>query len=300
MHYSSNHVPRGAVNNNNTHPPNTTPNTHQASILHTPAPPPTPPENAPPSPRTTLTTIITTLDTANAAGRKDLNWAAQQRALETALTMVEQQSTAVKPMLHALVLALAPAVDALRSQTARRALQLLTALLRMHPRHVEKEVEVFLPGVLRRAGEGATRGRETFLAGEADTVLCVLRDNAVHNGGCVRVMTALLGYAGHKNAAIRGCVAGHVAIMAEEGGVQALLAGGGAGHAVLTKLVATGVAFAEEGSADTRRDGKRVLVAVKRVVGVVGGPSLGALMSGLSETQQRRAAGLMVSIMGGG
>jgi hypothetical protein len=72
---------------------------------------------------------------------------------------------------HELVLAVLPAVDELRSTTARVALQLLQELPAVLGRSLERELEDMVPVLLKKAGELSTAG--AFEALQEFIILCV-------------------------------------------------------------------------------------------------------------------------------
>ncbi len=72
------------------------------------------------------------LQRANVAKRKDLDWQAQTQDLTRARCLVKHHGRLVQPQLHALVLAAAPALDALRSTTAKSAMMLFQVSFYTH------------------------------------------------------------------------------------------------------------------------------------------------------------------------
>lgn len=243
-----------------------------------------PPGTPPTSPPARMARAVAALEAANAAGRRDLDWAKQQGALEQCTALVRDHPDVVAPHVKGLVLATVPAVGALRSQTARHALALLQALLSVFPKAMEAEAEAAVGALLRRAGEGGPGQRESFLCKEADAVLETLCSGA-QAAGAAKAAAALLGYANHKHAGVRGRVAVHLVALAGGKGVAAVAPG----QVMQARLLAAGVLFAEEGAADTRRAGRALLQMLGQHVGGAWGPLLG----GLGEVQQRRASRLL-------
>lgn len=76
--------------------------------------------------------------------------------VESAVFIVDLQ--VVMAASHELVLAVLPAVDELRSTTARVALQLLQELPAVLGRSLERELEDIVPVLLKKAGELSTAG----------------------------------------------------------------------------------------------------------------------------------------------
>eukprot|EP00955_Chlamydomonas_euryale_P033054 346859-Chlamydomonas_euryale.AAC.1 len=77
------------------------------------------------SPEKALEKAQAALAAANTAGRLDIDWQAQQQALEDCRRLAKHHGEIVKADLHQLVKLVVPAVEALRSTTAKAAMILL-------------------------------------------------------------------------------------------------------------------------------------------------------------------------------
>jgi hypothetical protein len=110
--------------------------------------------------------VISKLQACNAATRKELDWQGQQDALTEARRLVAHHPEVVKSLLHEFVLAAAPAIDQLRSTTAKGSLLLFQELFVTLGRGFDREVEEVVPLLLKKAAEvstaGAREGPELF------------------------------------------------------------------------------------------------------------------------------------------
>jgi hypothetical protein len=95
---------------------------------------------------------------------------------------------------HELVLAVLPAVDELRSTTARVALQLLQELPAALGRSLERELEDIVPVLLKKAGELSTAGalNNSFCRRS----LCTKSCRVMWGGGCCTMSPTFASYQG--------------------------------------------------------------------------------------------------------
>ncbi|GFR42338.1 hypothetical protein Agub_g3246 [Astrephomene gubernaculifera] len=212
-------------------------------------------------PEKVIKEVIAKLTKANHADRKELQWHEQYEALIDARRLVRHHHEHVKNYMHEFIRAAAPAIDQLRSQTAKCALMLFQeCFCLLNPRVLERELDEIVPVLLKKAGEVSNAGRDNFLAAEADRVLAEMYRCCSES----RSTTALLSCAGHKNPYVRGKVAfhldNHLEACAGGGGGRQTLAGN---TACIERLFKAAAAFLEEGSLDTRTHGKRIIWHVK-------------------------------------
>ena len=80
----------------------------------------------------TMKDVLSSLAIANSANRKDLNWIAQYEALTNARRLIVNHSSTVLPQLHALVLAVKPALAELRSYTVKNVMMLFREMFGIH------------------------------------------------------------------------------------------------------------------------------------------------------------------------
>ncbi|WIA37680.1 hypothetical protein OEZ86_014574 [Tetradesmus obliquus] len=212
-----------------------------------------------PDPEGTLRQVIAKCQQSNTAARKELDWQGQLEALTDARRLTAHHAEVVMAASHELVLAVLPAVDELRSTTARVALQLLQELPAVLGRSLERELEDIVPVLLKKAGELSTAGRDNFLAAEADKALSAILAAASE----ARALSALLASGvSHKSPHVRCRAAAHLDEVAAAGqGLEALLRGNN--WSLLDRVFKAAAVFLQEGSLDTRTYGKRLLWAVK-------------------------------------
>ncbi|WIA17459.1 hypothetical protein OEZ85_014304 [Tetradesmus obliquus] len=212
-----------------------------------------------PDPEGTLRQVIAKCQQSNTAARKELDWQGQLDALTDARRLTAHHAEVVMAASHELVLAVLPAVEELRSTTARVALQLLQELPAVLGRSLERELEDIVPVLLKKAGELSTAGRDNFLAAEADKALSAILAAASE----ARALSALLASGvSHKSPHVRCRAAAHLDEVAAAGqGLEALLRGNN--WSLLDRVFKAAAVFLQEGSLDTRTYGKRLLWAVK-------------------------------------
>ena len=207
--------------------------------------------------KTTHRRVLAKLHECNGAARKELDWVGQTEAINDARRLVAHHAHVLAPpaALHALAAAAAPAVEQLRSCTARAAMTLFAELFAALGPRCDRELDEVAPLLIKKAGEVSTAGRDNFLGLEADRALASMR------GACgeARAAAALLGCAGARAAAARAKAAAHLAALVEAGGAARLAAGGAAGQALLERLFRAGAAFLEEAAPEARAHGRRLL-----------------------------------------
>ncbi|GLC41052.1 hypothetical protein PLESTB_000948600 [Pleodorina starrii] len=221
-----------------------------------------------PDPEKHIRLVIFRLVEANRADRKELDWQGQYEALMDARRVVKHHPEVVKAFLHEFVRAAAPAIDQLRSQTAKCALTLFQECFALLGRVMDRELDEVVPLLLKKAGEVSNAGRDNFLAAEADRALGEMYRCCSES----RCVMALLGCAGHKNPYVRGKVAFHLDNHMEAcAGLGGGLGGGGrqtpaSSNACMERLFRAAAGFLEEGSLDTRTHGKRLIWHVKALL----------------------------------
>ncbi|CAL8462185.1 g1716 [Coccomyxa elongata] len=204
-----------------------------------------------------MTAVLKSLAQANAAQRTELDWQAQNNALLKARRLVRHHPEVVVGQAMALILAVAPAVDALRSQTALNALVLLQEMVQALGHAADAGADIIVAAAAKRAGEVSTAGRSSPLSLAADhtlaTIVACLSDQ--------KVVTALLGCATHKNANVCAKVAAHLDACVQRDSLKFI------GVPVTTnKLLSIAAGYLEEGMADTRMHGKGILCGLAQVV----------------------------------
>ena len=172
---------------------------------------------------------------------------AQIEALVNIRRLVMHQSTTVLGALHAVVLSLLPAVDALRSTVSKLAMTLLSEMAREFNKNMDAELDYVVPMLLKKAGEG------TFLSLEADKVL----DAFVARLSEGRVLSALLASTRHKNPSVRGRVAHHLETCCEKASDRAFAHP--TGRELLERIFIAAVGFLDEGGVEIRTLAKRCL-----------------------------------------
>lgn len=210
------------------------------------------------SPDKAMRTVLQELISANAADRKELDWLAQYEALVLARRLITHHAATLQRDLHALVVALTPAIDGLRSLTAKTAMILVEEMAASLGRGLDAELDALIPVLLKRAGEQSTAGRENFICQVADQALMCIADSC----GEGKVSSTLLASMGHKNGAVRCKVALHVDYLLERRGASLL---GGGRPDVLDKLVSSVAILLDEGSLETRTFAKRILWSLRRL-----------------------------------
>eukprot|EP00775_Hariotina_reticulata_P004304 gene4304-4556_t len=244
-----------------------------------------------PDPEASLRQAISKCQQSNTAARKELDWQGQLEALMDARRLAAHHVEVLRTAAHELVLAALPAVEELRSTTARVALQLFQELPLVLGRSLEREVDELVPVLLKKAGELSTAGRDNFLAAEADKALSALC-SAVGEG---RATSALIAAGiGHKSPHVRCRAAAHLDEIAAGGaGLEGLVR---SNWTILDKLFKAAAAFLQEGSLDSRTYGKRLLWAVK--VALRGSRvDLERLLAGVApEAQQRRVVEVLEAL----
>ncbi|KAG1676614.1 hypothetical protein FOA52_008743 [Chlamydomonas sp. UWO 241] len=210
-------------------------------------------------PERALRSTLATLVTANNTGRKELDWQGQYEALNDVRRLTKYHPDLIRGNLHEIVVALAPALDALRSQTSRNAMVLLQEMFVTVGRALDRELEEVIPILLKRASEVSTAGRENFLTTEADKTLADMARCVSE----VRAVSALISNAGHKNPVLRQKVASNLDSVVE-GGVSVGLQGS---WGCLEKLLKATSGFLNEGALETRTHGKRIVWSLKQGIG---------------------------------
>ena len=104
----------------------------------------------PDQPASALREALDALTTASTAKPKELDWEAQYDGLLAARRLTKHHGTLVAPGLHQLVLALVPAVDALRSSVAKQATALAREMALFLPAEaLDAELEYLLPALAK-------------------------------------------------------------------------------------------------------------------------------------------------------
>ncbi|KAK9842512.1 hypothetical protein WJX81_003445 [Elliptochloris bilobata] len=225
-----------------------------------------------------MTGALAALAAANVARHAELDWRAQNDALSASRRLVARHAGPGGLPLGPLLAAAVPAVDALRSQTARAAMLLLQeAFLALGP-GADGLAEAAVGALLRRAGELGVAGRPGWLAGAADAALAA----AVCSLSEARVAGALLSGAGQRSAGARakaamhldGCLAGArgARLAAHPGALSQALGRKRVCNedilgCMLERLAAAAAGFLEEGSADARAAGRRLIWRLARLAG---------------------------------
>jgi len=186
-----------------------------ASSSHLPAADPKRPAPAPHSfSHTNRRRVLTKLQQSNTAARKELDWVGQTAALSDARRLVAHHPDALTPAaLHDLVTAATPAIDQLRSCTARGAMQLFGEMFAALGARCDRELDEIVPLLIKKAGEVSTAGRDNFLGQEADRALASM----THSCSEHRALAALLGSTGARATAARAKVAAHLDALLEGG-----------------------------------------------------------------------------------
>lgn len=215
-------------------------------------------------PESVLRASLTVMQAANTADRKQLDWQGQNEALNNCRRLIKHHPTVVAPAIAEVVAATVPAIDALRSLTAKTALVLYQELFSQLGRTADHHLGTIVPMLLKRAAEVSIAGRENFLTLEARSALVEM----CHNVSGPRAMTALMSGARHKAPNVRACAAQHLDLM-----VELACKGLGAWAAptsnwgFLERLLATAVGLLDEGALETRIHGKRVIWNLKQLLG---------------------------------
>eukprot|EP00884_Botryococcus_braunii_P012209 jgi/Botrbrau1/2098/Bobra.0093s0006.1 len=213
-----------------------------------------------PNPEEAFHALLTSLNAASLAKRRELDWQSQNEALLAARRLVLHHPHLVLQCLHTLVLAILPGLEALRSGTARSAMQLVQDMATAFGRSLDAEAEHIIPPLARRAGEVSTAGRDTFLASLATQTLTALVENLSE----IRTVPQLVTLSSHKSMHTRTKVASQLDQCLQGSRGQRLAAGS---PALLDKVFRTAVGFLEEGSLETRTYGKRMVLNICRFVG---------------------------------
>jgi hypothetical protein len=100
----------------------------------------------------------------NAAARKELDWVGQTEAVNDARRLVAHHADLLTPgSLHELCQAAGPAVEQLRSCTARAAMQLFGEAFAALGARADRELEDVVPLLVKKAGEVSTAGAEALI-----------------------------------------------------------------------------------------------------------------------------------------
>ncbi|BDA46048.1 probable TOG array regulator of axonemal microtubules protein 1 [Coccomyxa sp. Obi] len=208
-------------------------------------------------PRATMTTVLKALAQANAAQRAELDWQAQNTALLNARRLLRHHPEVAAGQAMALISAVTPAVDALRSQTALNAMVLLQDAVQTLGPAAHAGADTMVAAVAKRAGEVSTAGRSSPLSLAADhtlaTIVACLSEQ--------KVVAALLGCATHKNANIRAKVAAHLDACVQRDPQKITDV-----PATMNRLLSVAAGYLEEGMADTRMHGKGILCGLAQTV----------------------------------
>jgi len=231
-------------------------------------------------PEAQLRRALSELERANSKGRKELDWVAQFEALNVARRAVVHHPEVVQPYVRPLTLALVPAVEALRSLTAKTAMMSVQEMVVSLGRSLDSELEHLVPVLLKRAGEVSVAGRENFLASEADAALSQIIVRASET----RSASLLLQQTGHKNPNTRTKIASKLDELLNTHGTRML-----GNRQLLDQLLTAALKFTTEAKEDTRTFGKRMLWELKRLVGASGG-DLSQMIGNRGDARARQAA----------
>ena len=130
--------------------------------------------------------------------------------------LIQHHASVIQPQLHALVLAAVPAIEALRSLTAKTAIILFEELFCSLGRSADPEVDTIVPCLLKRSGEQSVAGRDNFMSQMADSALQAMAESVSEP----RAALALLANIGHKNAPVRAKVACHLDCLLDRRGAN--------------------------------------------------------------------------------
>ncbi|QDZ18618.1 hypothetical protein HOP50_02g11220 [Chloropicon primus] len=207
----------------------------------------------------TLKDVLSALAIANSANRKELNWIAQYEAVTNARRLVVNHSSVVLPQLHALILAVKPALVELRSYTVKNTMMLFREIFCTLKTYADPELEHVVPSLLKKAGESSTAGRtkKTFLSQEADAVLSKM----VANCNEVKSAQALLACSKHKSGTIRTKVIMHLHKVVSKSSRRVFQ-----NRDLLDKIMSTAASYLDEPSNVTRGYSKQLFWTLGEVV----------------------------------
>ncbi|KAG1667051.1 hypothetical protein FOA52_000414 [Chlamydomonas sp. UWO 241] len=248
------------------------------------------------------------MEAANKAGRKEIDWVAQQGALRSMRRVVKHHSELLmspKDQLTNVVKTAGPAIDAIRSSTARMAMILFQDMFRQLMPAMNRELDDIALRLCRRASETSTAGRENFLTIEADRTLSAM----VAAASPQRAGTALVAVASHKSLAVRLVVACHLAELVDAVGAEGAAALRTSQRLPSGKTAAppepwvapvfrAGCAFLEEAPETTRAQGKRIVLGVAAMLG--GRVHLASMFTDLAPAALQRKVGAVLAAGGGG
>lgn len=218
-----------------------------------------------PEPDRSSKQALAALLAANLADRKELDWQGQYEALNISRRLLKHNPEIIKTMLHDLVKATVPTIDALRSFTSKVTMILYQELFKLLGKLMDKELDDVVPPLLKKAGEVSTAGRENFLTLEADRTLAEMCRYVSES----RAAASLIACAAHKAPTVRARVACHLDALVESL-VGASSSGPGTlkGNAsMLDRLLKAINGFLNEGAIETRTYGKRLVWNLKQLVG---------------------------------
>lgn len=199
----------------------------------------------------TMKDVLSSLAIANSANRKDLNWIAQYEALTNARRLIVNHSSTVLPQLHALVLAVKPALAELRSYTVKNVMMLFREMFGILKSYADPELEHVVPLLLKKAGESSTAGRtkKTFLSQEADAVL----SDMVANCNEAKSAQALLACSKHKSGTVRCKVNAHLYEVVSKSSRRVFQ-----NRDLLDRIMSTAASYLDEPSQQTRAYSKQL------------------------------------------
>ncbi|KAG1675172.1 hypothetical protein FOA52_003395 [Chlamydomonas sp. UWO 241] len=162
------------------------------------------------NPTKSLGQAVAAMDAANEAGHTEVDWGAQQHALNIVRCVMKHHPKlmSLPGQLTIIVNVAVPAIDALRSTTAKIAMMLFQEMLRQFGHKMSNELDIIAPRFCRRASEKSTTGRKSFLTVEANHTLDFM---VVSSPYPQRVATALIAIAAQTPpSAVRTTVACHL------------------------------------------------------------------------------------------
>ena len=227
------------------------------------------------TPDAALRKAVKSLTTAATAKPMELDWLAQHEGLITVRRLVVHHGRTVIPALHAIVLGVIAAIDALRSSIAKLAMQTVVEMTTfLDPRAMEAELDYLAPALAKKSGE------TNWLGVAADDALA----GFIRHLADTRVLASLITSAKHKNPTVRLRVATHVEACCE-GAADGAFYGSAASRDLLEKTFAAVVPLLEEGAAETRAMAKRAVCHLQRHLR--GGSEFDKLLKGLPERKKQ-------------
>eukprot|EP01116_Phalansterium_solitarium_P013299 TRINITY_DN3064_c1_g1_i1.p1 TRINITY_DN3064_c1_g1~~TRINITY_DN3064_c1_g1_i1.p1 ORF type:complete len:672 (-),score=296.70 TRINITY_DN3064_c1_g1_i1:282-2297(-) len=204
---------------------------------------------------------------------KSQEWDQNFDALDSVRRLAAFHPDLLLPQLHAVLVAVLQHVENLRSGVMKNAIVCYGDLFKALARHLEPELEIFVPKLMGRYAETST-----FLVKELDRTLGLMIELTPHTN---RVLTVLLPLAKHKHASIRGKCAYLIANALEK------METSDCGAVSLDKLVPLVSGLLSEANGDTRANGRRAAFALQALVQRSGGSVSALVQRALNESQAK-------------